>query len=66
MKSKTIILGIFFALLLCALFLLLYFLGPSSSESKSVSFVVSDGESLNEIASNLKKEGLIKNIANYH
>lgn len=61
MKSKTIILGIFFALLLVLLFVILYFLSPSSSESKNVSFIVSDGESLNEIASNLKKEGLIKN-----
>ena len=60
MKSKTIILGIFFALLLVLLFVILYFLSPASSDDKSVSFVVSDGESLNEIASNLKKEGLIK------
>lgn len=61
MKSKNnrFLLAIlfFFVIVLIAL---LYLLSPVSSEDKDVSFIVTDGESLSEIASNLRKEGLIK------
>ena len=60
MKNRTILLGIVFTVLLVFLCFLFYFLGPASGESKDVDFIVSDGQSLHEIASNLKKEGLIK------
>ena len=43
---------------------LLYVLGPSSSKSEEVSFVVTEGESLRDIAHNLKDKGLIKGYGN--
>lgn len=61
MKTKlNVFLG--FVLFCFVLFLItmLYFLSPVSSESKKVSFIVKEGESLEQIANHLKKDGLIK------
>ena len=61
MKSKVnrilLVVLFFFVVILVTL---LYLLSPVSSEDKDISFVVTEGESLSEIASNLRKEGLIK------
>ena len=59
-KINTFLVAVLSFLVIC-LIVLLYLLSPVSSEDKEVVFTVTDGESLNEIASNLKKEGLIKN-----
>ena len=40
---------------------LLYLLSPSSLKNEEVSFIINEGDSLVEIANNLKQEGLIKN-----
>ena len=62
MKSKlNFVLGIALSLFVIVLIILLYLLSPVSSEDKDVSFIVTEGESLNEIAHDLKEEGLIKN-----
>ena len=61
MKSKlNLFLGITLALFVIVLIIILYLLSPVSNEDKDISFIVTEGESLNEIAHNLKKEGLIK------
>lgn len=60
MNKKRIILTVLLGLSVFSMFILLYLLGPVSSKSKDVSFIVTEGESLHEIANNLKKEGLIK------
>lgn len=61
MKSKlNVFLGIVLLGAFLCLVLILYLLGPVSSEGKEVTFIVTEGESLNEIANNLKEEGLIK------
>ena len=60
MSKKRIILIALLIISIFSMFILLYLLGPVSSKGKEVSFIVSEGESLNEIANNLKKEGLIK------
>lgn len=61
MKSKgNLFLGFVFITFVFILVTVLYLLSPVSNEDKDVVFVISDGESLNEIAHSLKKEGLIK------
>lgn len=60
-NKKNIILLVLLIILILVFAITMYLLSPGSSESKKVSFIVSDGESLHEIAHNLKKEGLIKN-----
>lgn len=60
-NKKNIILLVLLIILVLVFAVTMYMLSPASSKSKSVSFIVSDGESLHEIAHNLKKEGLIKN-----
>ncbi len=61
MKSKlNVFLGVVLLGAFLCLVLILYLLGPVSSEGKEVTFIVTEGESLNEIANNLKDEGLIK------
>ena len=58
-KTNTILAGILCVLVL-GLIVLLYLLSPVSNEDEEVSFVVTEGESLSEIANNLRDEGLIK------
>lgn len=61
MKSKfNLFLGVLLSLFVIFLIVILYLLSPVSNEDKDVSFIVTEGESLNEIAHNLKEEGLIK------
>ena len=60
MNKKSVFLIVLLVLSIFSMFILLYLLGPGSSKGKDVSFIVTEGESLHEIASNLKKEGLIK------
>ena len=59
-NKKNIFLAILLSILIIIFIVVLYLLGPSSSKDKDVSFIVSEGESLREIAHNLKQEGLIK------
>ena len=61
MNNKiNLILGIILCFFVLVLIVLLYLLSPASNENKEVAFVVNEGESLMEIANNLKEEGLIK------
>ena len=60
-KLLNIILGFILGICILSICLIMYFMSSSSSSSKDVDFIVNDGDSLNIIASNLKKEGLIKN-----
>lgn len=59
-NKKNIFLAILLSILIIVFIIILYLLSPSSSKEKEVDFIVSDGESLHEIAQNLKKEGIIK------
>lgn len=60
-KNKNIFLSIILCINVVIICLTLYFLSPVSNDGKNVNFVVSNGESLKEIANSLEKEGLIKN-----
>lgn len=62
MKNKTnIILSIILLLITLTFFTCLYMQSPPSKESKEKTFIIEEGTSLKTIASNLKKEGLIRN-----
>ena len=58
-KTNTVLAG-FLCFLVLVLIVLLYLLSPISSEDEKVTFVVTEGESLTEIATNLREKGLIK------
>ena len=60
MNNKRIFLIFLNIFCILTILFLLYVLGPSSSKSEEVSFVVTEGESLRDIAHNLKDKGLIK------
>ena len=59
-NKKSTVLMILLSFCIVIIFVLLYILSPVSTKGKDVSFIVTDGESLREIAHSLKKEGLIK------
>lgn len=60
-KKRNIFLTIFLVINIIIIGLLFYFLSPVSTKSEDKTFIVSDGESLTEIAENLEEKGLIKN-----
>lgn len=60
-KIRNILLSVILAINIVIIALLLYFLSPVTIKSNSVDFIISEGDSIDEIAHNLKKEGLIKN-----
>lgn len=60
-KKRNIFLTVLLVINILVICLFIYFTRPVSSSSENVEFVVSSGESLKEIGSNLKKQGLIRN-----
>ena len=60
MNNKGIFLIFLIGFCILVILFLLYVLSPVSSKSDEVSFVVTKGESLREIAHNLKNNDLIK------
>lgn len=58
LKNSILVIILIFIVLIIAL--LFYFLSPVGGSSNDIEFVVSSGEGMKDIASNLKKEGLIK------
>ena len=60
MNKKSTVLMTLLSFCIVIIFVLLYILSPVSTKGKDVSFIVTDGESLREIAHGLKEEGLIK------
>lgn len=60
-KKRNIFLAVLLVINIIIIALMLYFFSPSSSSDTDVDFVVSSGESLTDIGTNLKKQGLIKN-----
>ena len=59
-KKRNIFLVILLVFNVFLIMGLLYLLSPMSNDSKEVTFVVSEGESLRQIGKNLKKSGLIR------
>lgn len=60
-KKRNIILTILLVINIAIICLFVYCASPVSKNSKDVEFIVSSGDSLTTIGSNLKKQGLIKN-----
>ena len=60
-KKRNIVLTILLVINIAIICLMIYFFSPVSNSSKDIDFIVSEGESLKEIGSNLEKQGLIKN-----
>lgn len=59
-NKKNIILGFLLCVNLVLIFAIIYFISPVNKKGNNVSFVIKEGESVSEIAYNLKEEGLIK------
>ena len=59
-KKRNIILTILLVINIAIICLFVYCASPVSKNSKDVEFIVSSGDSLTTIGSNLKKQGLIK------